>query len=233
VRPTGFQPATIALLLAPLASALLLDRLGVASRGVGAARRPGAGADVEVVRDERELHQTWREAGARGRVLVWMGSHLHLEPADRAPRVDGLLARPGTGALAAAYRERLGHRNHLWVALRTGLVRRLHLVLPERVIRRRHPAPDLSAVADRMDLWGAPVTVTARVPSIAEPVLLGVDASWFEEDDGGALLEALRGSGLVSDLVTVSLSEGSPDVSPAARERARAFAAALGRGAGR
>lgn len=228
MRTGSLLVASLALAAAAAGAVVALDRAGTKSRSMGQARPLSGALQPLVVSDARDLFSAWKTAGARGRTVVHVGAHLHLVPATEEIADEAPLAVPGTGALFAEYEHRLDGHNFLWVAIRTGLARRLFLVVPEMVFRKKHHEADLGGVEDRFDLLGTPIVVAAGLPAVREPVLLVVDASWFDVADGEALLAQVRRSGLTSDLVAVRLAD---DASAAARVRTLAFARALASGA--
>jgi hypothetical protein len=128
-------------------------------------------------------------------------------------------------ALAAA-----DQRSYLWSAAEAGVARRIGYLVPERTFQRRLEAtaalPGGATAAGPRD---APWLLRSAAPwppvPAGEPVLLDVNASWFDEADGDALLARL--AGVRADLVICSLAEDAPVVTAEARARLRAFAARL------
>jgi len=172
--------------------------------------------------------QAWRSRGLRGRIVLHAGRFLHFIE-DGVP-VREAFAGTGSGRrMDAAFAAAAGPRSHLWVAAATGIARRVHYLIPPRALRERLatiPAQP-SALPLAVDDEAHPRTVDGAPPRLSEPVLLDVNASWFDEAEGTELLALLREAGTTTDLVTLSLGEGNDDVSDGARERLRAFAAML------
>jgi hypothetical protein len=240
-RPLDSNAVAAALaVVAALACALALARLhaaGVASRAGGSPRRLGDPAlQVITVRTSRELHAALVEQGVRGRVLVSVGRYLHFRemPTDAAwAGNDRLPLR--VFDLVPAYEERVDRMSHLWLAVRAGLAREVRHVVPPATFREKRAA----ALAEDTDVvsigaheivlhhWGARRTISDRLPRSAEPVVLVIDASWFELGDAGALRRDLERSGLTADLVAISLAEDDPAVGARSRDELLALAAGL------
>ncbi len=119
--------------------------------------------------------------------------------------------------------------NYLFVSASTGIARRLFYVSPPRSLRERLAALGATpaALPMRIDAEAIQRTLDGSPPVLDEPVLLDVDASWFDEGTGAELLERMAAAGLQIELVTLSLADDAADVSPTAREALRAFAEAL------
>ncbi len=212
------------------ASAVGLHALGRAVRPFGTASALGTpGPEILLVRTNGGAAVAWRSRGLRGRVVLHAGRFLHFVTEERAFRP--MASGPGSGGdWAAAVFGGAGKRNHLWVAAVTGVARRVHYLSPPGALRERLQAIGRSGSALPLDIdeRALPRTIDAAPPRLAEPVLLDVNASWFDESGGDELLVLLRAAGTTADVVTLSLAEGNEDVSDAARERVRAFAAKLG-----
>jgi len=236
VSRTAHLAAAVLIVLAAAGTAAGAHALGRASRHAGPAGLVAGGkATVVMVRSGRDTVALWRERGFSGRIVVHAGRFLHfVSPDEDGSLLASTLVRPGTGSeVCAAYAARSDWRNYLRVAIECGVARGIHYVLPR---------PDLAARATRLGrAWdgesgttldlgveGVVRTASLEPPSFREPVLLDIHASFFDGGDGDALLGAIRRAGIRSDLVTLCLSDDSPDVSPEARHRLVSFARALG-----
>jgi hypothetical protein len=223
-----------------VACALALARLhaiGVGARGGGPPRRIGDPAlQVITVRTSRDLHAALAERGVRGRVLVSVGRFLHFReiPTDAAwAGNDRFPLR--VFDLVPVYEERLDRMSHLWLAVRGGLAREVRHVVPRATFQEKRAAAlaeetDVVSVgADEVVLhhWGARRTISDRLPRPGEPVVLVVDASWFEPADAGALRRELERADLAIDLVVLCLAEDDPEVAARRRDELLALAAVL------
>ncbi len=219
--PRWTLPASLAIALALVGTALGLEAAGRSARVAGQARRAsdrdGGRLEVHLVADSAAVYRVWRNAGVRGRTLVHVGRFLHFVPAQEEDPTTGACR----GVTTADAEAKLDNRNFLWVAGYAGIVRRIFYVVPPE--RFRKPP----GTWDRIDVSGFERRVSSRLPEPREPVLLDVHASYFEATDGGTLLDQLRASGLATDLVTLNLAMDGSDVSERSRERLRAFARAL------
>ena len=223
-----------AIVVAATVLAIGLEHLGRTSRRVRAAA-PALAGTVEVVlaRNGAEVLRAWRERGFTGRTVMHVGRFLHfVEPSGADHLQAELLTGPGQGpVLVEAFARQANDENYLWTAAETGVARRLLYVSPEGSLRLR--AAELEEPFDGsldLELNGFTREATVTVPPVAEPVLLDVAASYFDEGSGEALFHMLEEAGIRADLVTLSLLEGSDGVTESARNRLRAFALALGRG---
>jgi len=185
-----------------------LHALGQARRVIGVARPASAPRlDSVLVRRNAAVLDAWRERGVRGRIVVHVGRFLHF--VQEEPRPDA--------------------RNYLLVAAETGIARRILYLSPPGTLeaRLRTLGVDRASLPLALPSQVFPRTLLAELPASDEPVLLDVNASWFDEGAPEALMQTLRASRLRIDLVTLSLAEDADDVSDRARAGLRQFAAAL------
>src|SRR6266545_3636210 len=206
-----------------------LRAAGRASRTFRPAAPVGSsGPEVLLLRTNAAVARAWRSRGLRGRVVLHAGRFLHFVE-DGAPAQEAFAGAGSGRRIDSAVAAAAGPRSHLWVAAATGIARRVHYLIPPRALSERLatiPAQP-SALPLAVDDEAHPRTVDGAPPRLSEPVLLDVNASWFDEAEGTELLALLREAGTTTDLVTLSLGEGNDDVSDGARERLRAFAAML------
>jgi len=206
-----------------------MELRGRAARGSSSPAEGGI-PEVLLLRTDAEVVRAWRSRGLRGRTVVHAGRFLHFVGADGAGLLDRTLTAPGAGAtLDPLLEAQATPASYLWVAFQLRVARRLFFVSPPKALadRLRSLDQDDSALPLQIDAEAAPRALDRSAPHLAEPVLLDVNASWFDEADGEALLAGVRAARLRVELVTVTLAEDADDVSPAARVAARAFAAAL------
>jgi hypothetical protein len=227
-RPTSTAWLAALLTASSLVLPILLDTTGRAAR-----RPPQAPPSPRVLllRTDADVLGAWRARELRGRTVVHAGRFLHFVDDRVRSLTSELLARPGTGRLlddrlAAAS----GPRDYLAVAASLGIARRIHYVSPRRALTERLDVLAPGGVPDlplRIDVQSFPRYLDGRLPPVGEPVLLDVNASWFDEEEGATLLEAIGAAGLRVELATLSLAEDGPDVSPGARDALRDFARRL------
>ncbi len=213
---------------ATVSCAFGLEAAGRFARVVGRAAAPGAGAEVLVIRTNADVVRTWRTRGLRGRVVLHFGRFLHFVEDEVIP-VEGMAA-PGHGrAVDAALLTEAGPRNYLRIAAELDIARRVEFVSPPAALGARLSSIGRAQADLPLDIDDGPQAreLDAAPPAVSEPVLVDVNASWFDEGDPTRLVAELRTARISSDLVTVSLAEDSADVSDRARERARAFARAI------
>jgi len=228
------RPVRAALLLAALLPlcALALDALGRSGRTVGSALPIEAGrTEVLLVARNADVAAAWAARGQRGRTVLHAGRFLHFVPADPAWLATLTAAGAGTArAVDAAALSAADQRSYLWSAAEAGVARRVAYLVPPRTFARRleasAAAPGGATAAGPRDQPWLLRTASPAAPG-GEPVLLDVNASWFDEASGDELLRLLGEGGVRSDLVVLSLAEDAPAVPEAARSALRAFAARL------
>ena len=220
--------SSLAILLLFLASLFVVNRLGVSSRvygkvhGIAENRLP-----VRIVKRTADVYATWKGEGVRNRIIVNLGRYLHFVELDsnqgfRTARHFPLRAE----STRAEYEARISYLNFLWAAIETDIAREVYNVLPPAAFQRK-----VGEIAQAEGVWrrsgdvyvaqyyGSLRVLASRIPREREPVLLNIDASFLESADLERVVRELRGAGLVVDVVTLCLSEDSPDVT--AQERSR------------
>lgn len=229
-------PASVVLFACALALAGL-QRHGVGGRVHGAGHRIGdPELPVRAVRTAGEVWASLVRAGGRGRVVVSISRYLHFQAVDDDAFWRRATALPiELGGLDAYHAERVTDATRLWVAVRTGVAREVVHILPWPTWREKRAAAlvdatDVRAVSDGeivAHLWGSRRTLTASVPSSTEPVLLEIDASYFELSDPVQLLQDLVRAGLEADLLILNSAEDNPAVTERGRAGLERFAREL------
>ncbi|HET9555421.1 MAG TPA: hypothetical protein VFP50_20830 [Anaeromyxobacteraceae bacterium] len=231
-------PARTAWLAAWLAACCVAVPVALQAGGLSLREPAGVGRrapTVVVARTDAEVVAAWRARGYVGWTVVHAGRFLHFVDDEGSRLTRRTLTEAGTGpALDRLLEAAATPADYLWTAASLRVARRLFYVSPPGALRGRLAALGRAAevLPLRIDAAAIPRTLDALPPSLDEPVLLDVNASWFDDADAGALREALRRARLRCGLVIVSLAEDAADVSPAARSAARAFAASFAAEAG-
>ncbi len=215
LRPSDVHPPSrtlwlyaLGLVAAAAMSGAALHALGQARRVIGVARPASVpGLDALLVRRNTAVLDAWRERGFRGRIVVHVGRFLHFLGEEPRP----------------------GARSYLRVAAETGIARRILYLSPPGTLeaRLRTLGVDRASLPLALPSQVFPRVLYDKLPDVDEPVLLDVNASFFDEGTAAGLLDALRRSRLRIDLVTLSVAEDADDVSDRARAGLRQFAAAL------
>ena len=226
--------ASLAVLIFFAASLYWLGHKGSSSRFYGLDHAV-SDAPVFVLASTPDVYRLWKEKGFRGRVVLHVGRYLHFVPVDMEDAYEGISRFPvETKSLIREYESKLDYRNFLMVALLCNIAREVYNVVPSYVfLGKLNEARGMSGVSVsdesiRTHHLGARRTILDSLPVLEEPVLLNIDASYFA-DPGAAdsLLEELMASGIRTDMLTLCLSEDSPDVTEAERETLRGFASRL------
>jgi hypothetical protein len=201
-REARWQAAALAVALASLvALAVGLDRVGRAARrglpGHRVARAPGPA----------EVLGAWRDAGVRGRSVLWLDRDLPVtQPAEQ--EVVAHLGDPTDPS-------RVDDENFLYLAMRENLVRRVVYVVPDErwdgyaLAARDRPELHRDGSGFIQFVVGVPVvSLPARLAlaSAGERSLLYV-TDRTREFFGAALAERLEADATLSDLVVVRAHE--------------------------
>ncbi len=226
--------ASLAVLIFFAASLYWLGHKGSSSRVYGPDHAV-TDAPVYVLAGTPDVYRLWKEKGFRGRVVLHVGRYLHFVPVDMKDTSEGLSRFPvETISLIKEYEGKLDHRNFLMVALLGNIAREVYNVLPPYVFRGKLEAARgmsgvrVSGKRIRTHHLGSRRTISDSIPVLEEPVLLNIDASYFARPGAAEnLLKGLKASGIRVDMITLCLSEDSPDVTEAEREMLRGFASRL------
>ena len=168
-----------------------------------------------------DVYSLWQERRVHGRIVVHLGRFLHFMEAGHSsggpPRIAAIVADHEHFTI-----ERTSYRDFLWVAFQTNIIRELYTVLPPTDFKERFGLTQAQKEVVTYE-YGSPRVFSTKLPSVAEPVLLNIDASFFASTDPAPLLDDLLQSGLQADVVTICLAEDNPDVTSLDRQKARDF----------
>jgi hypothetical protein len=217
------------------ATLALLGRAGAEGRVLRTSTSESPPVAVRVVQTSQELLGLWRQEGVRGRRLVHASRFLHFVPVEDDSWFEDLDRFPiETFDLTRRFEESVDARNLLWVSLRIGTSRAVDHVLPPAVMDEKLAQigrPIGVGGQGRRELvvydHGSSRVIADQLPSIAERVLLSIDASYLESIDPARVLADLRRSGLEYDLLVLCRSEDNPDVTEASRQRMDQLAAVV------
>jgi len=158
---------------------------------------------------------------------VHLGRFLHFMeiplPSEGSPQIATIVDDHGHFHL-----RQVSYRDFLWAAFQTDVAREIYTVLPLSDFKGRFGAASQQNEMVSHEFCSPRIFATS-LPSVAEPVLLNIDASFFASTDGARLVNDLVQSGLKADIVTVCLAEDNPDVTDADRRKARDFITLLSR----
>lgn len=173
------------------------------------------------VKTTGDVYSLWQEQRVHSRIVVHLGRFLHFMEAGHStggpPQIATIVADHEHFTI-----ERTSYRNFLWVAFQTNIARGIYTVLPPADFKKRfnNTQPQKEIIVHE---YGSPRIFTTRLPTLAEPVLLNIDASFFATTDAAQLMYELMKSGLKADIVTICLAEDNPDVADLDRQKARDF----------
>ncbi len=207
--------------------------VGTSARATGSL----VGAErVTSVADPQDVVEFWEGIGVHGATLVHIA---------RAFRSRNILSTELTIAMSypvesldvgSAYRSRLTTGNSLWVSGTLGQVRRIYHVLPPVDLQRRvdegrrlgYPGIAADGLSIRANADGYLRWISSDIPRLREPVVLLVEASYF--DAGGTSEDLVRGiteAELAIALLTLCEERADPNVSDAARDELERFGGSL------
>lgn len=231
---TGIAAAAVG--AAALASMAGLDSWGRSRRTLTGPVAPFSSARQLLIDRPRDAVRVWREAGARGRIVVAVTARWNriviglFGPTARDSHYPVTVSNMASDRAAL-----LDSANFLYVASLDGIAREVIAVLPEDRYRERLPAGHdgmslPASITSTFEGFPRSFTTLSRLALPAEPSLLYVAASAFEEPLTDELEAALERAGLRTDLALFCLELGDDRVSDAARTR---LLAAAGRQPGR
>lgn len=189
---------------------------------------PDADRVVLVVDRSSELPRAWERAGLRGAVLVSASRDLGFQSVPFGAVVTVPAAYPFP---AFDYRDAIlkyvARDNYVWVASQRGLFRTVDYVLPPEEFERRVTegralgysgiSADGSAISPNNN--GYLRHIAASFPQIHEPVVLGVDASYFTSATAESLKQALDRAALDVRVITLDRALDDTATTDAARAR--------------
>lgn len=224
------------LLLSFISSLHAVDRLGLLSRIYSKAYDvAGNGVPVHILKEPSDVYSLWKRSGFRGRRAVHVGKHVHFLALEDKPRLESIMdSTLNSASQIAEYEGAINYKNFLRVAMLNNVVRQVDYMLPQddvNKLRSQVQGNDPEAIVkDKVIIvkhLGLNRNISDRLPATSEPVLINIDASYFAYSDPAEFVRQLRESGLTTDMITLCLSEGSPDVTDIERNRLRDFARML------
>jgi len=189
-----------------------------------------------LVKKTSGVYSLWKETGFFGNVLIHCSAHFSFVPVRNIPGTAYPLEQGAVSSRMTAYENELSYKNYLWVAMQAGLVRHIYNVLPVAVYDKKaravagneHPPFDEKSTSGRKEIadsrLGLPRTISVNLPQTKEPVLMNIDASYLSGVDIREFAHLLEKSGLRIGLLTLCLSEDSPDVAEGDREKLKRLA---------
>ena len=226
--------ALVMVILAVLAL-FWMDRSGHASRSIASVLPNGAPA-VHRVDRQSDIYAIYRSLGVWGAHVVHLNRFLNL--VEYYPK-DESVSMPfpvRTADIRPSYEKGIDSHSWLFIANRTGLVRSATIVLPRKIFDARLEdfRSDFSfTVSDRQVRGWAQdmpfeVTTLEGLSRIAEPVIVNVDAGYFDDDaDPRTVAEAMRRACRDVRVLVLCASRDEQEVSQAMRDRLALFASAF------
>ena len=218
----------IVIIIGCIASLVLLNHGAISARTQGKAfvlareRFP-----AYTVKRTADVYSLWQEHQVRGRIVVHLGRFLHFIEAARFSEGPPQIATVADDHAHFPMRN-ISYRDFLWAAFQTDIAREIYTVLPPADFKEKIGA---TLRQNKIVIYEfcSPRIFTTSLPSVAEPVLLNIDASFFASTDAAQLVNDLMKSGLKADIVTICLAEDNPDVTDPDRQKALDFIALLSR----
>lgn len=237
-RPSRAWSVCILVLLVTALALFGLDRFGRGNRVFG---RVGsfAGRDVPLLEVEgpKEAYLSWRQAGYRGRTLVFIADRWEsfvpseLLPADLFQVYPLQLYKP-----AALLEENIDGVTFLYIASLNSICRGIVALVPQsevdRVTEQARKSKDYRVTERGLYLSreGFPrwFTTGPRFAGLPEPALIYVGASYFRFAEPEELYRQLSAAGLKSDSLLLSREAGKKEVTSREIAKLRRFAELVG-----
>lgn len=213
---------------------LMIGQLAERSRTLPLPSGGGHGIILEHVARQRDVYPVFRTAGVWGTHVIHLNRYFNMQaysPRDLFVTTAFPVQVPD---MASAYEPGLDSHSWLFIAARTGLVRKVTTVLPEKVfapllMNRENRVFTYANGSFRGFMHDIPRTITRldSLPSIAEPVIVNVDAAYFA---GGE--DPFRTAALLQErcrhirMLVLIRSEDEPLVTDEMRRRLSLFATA-------
>lgn len=224
------------LIAAFILTVCMLVITGTRSRTPGPGGLPGDAVVPKTVVDQpAQVYQHWKRREQHGRVVLSFSRTLDFIDVDDhslIPRDSG----DEVFNLAQAAESRLDDRNILFMAMRTGIAREVIHVVPVSVYAEKIEAVktgrEASIVSGKISapFFGSPrwIMPASLLEAPAEPVLLYVNASYFLDEEPGALYRQLRDKRILTDAIVLCRSGADKTGTALERERFNSFVAMLG-----
>lgn len=189
----------------------------------------------EFVDRPEEAYGIWKKSGYKGRVIVSLSRRLNFIESEESALIPPASFPVKVFNLATSIEAALDDKNFLFVSLLEGITREIIHIVPDRAFQEKQRFAEKNGIAAtngkiKVPFRGSPrwIAPLSELKQITEPVLLYVNASFFEEIEPAALFNHLRDIGLKTDLVVLCRSFDDDEVTPLEREKLDAFARMMG-----
>ncbi len=216
-----------------------INRFGTNSRVTGRTGTIQAQQiDKKVVDDPKEAYRIWRDAGYRGRTIVFIADRW--ESFDPGELIPAQMFRAYPLQLYNTARlmedDYLNGITFLYIASLNKIIRKIVMIAPDSEVGRMKvsaaKAKD-SAVSEKavfISRQGFPrwYTTAANFTAVKEPVLLYIGASYFKHVQPEELFRMLSASGLQTDCVVLCREKGKDSATENEIIKLGRFAALIG-----
>lgn len=194
----------------------------------------------ELVNRPEEAYGIWEKSGHKGRMVVSLSRRLNFIETHEETFIPHSPFPVKVFNLATSVEATLDDKNFLFVSLLKGIAREIIHIVPEQAFQEKLRFAEKNGIAAtngkiNVPFRGSPrwIAPLSELKPIREPVLLYVNASFFEEVEPAALFNHLRDIGLKTDLVVLCRSFDDDEVTPLEREKLDAFARMIGEAGGK
>lgn len=217
-----------------------LHKKGISSRGYKKSFAiSNKDVPVFVLGKTTDVYSLWKKNGVEGRILIQMGKYLHFVGIENSSLINLVQAEASLKNIdiTSEYEKSLSYRNFLWLAMESNIARQIYNVLSpdafkEKLKAHMEKTNDGGDGEITINYMGSKRVISSRIPNIDEPVILNIDASFFDFSNIAGFVNNLKTSSLRVDIVTFCLSKDNPDITDLERERlleaARVFSAEKG-----
>jgi len=173
-----------------------------------------------------ELYSIWTSSGISGLRIVNMSSFLNYSE----PEVqEGYMPTPEGKApytdMSALLHSEVNHANYLWAAQESGIARSIEHIVPattfsqKAAYARTIPGIVVSERGIELSDYGTPRVISSIYAGDDEPVMLNIDASYFDNADMDEFLSAIGNNGRLKPvIISLYYAEDSPDVTENGRK---------------
>lgn len=216
---------------------LSVERYGRDSRSAGISYSLADPAlDRATIDYPEEAYTLWKQRGFKGRVIISFSRRLNFVRLEADALIPPMSFPLQVFNLSNAAEGNLRPDNFLYIAMETGIARKIVHIVHESVLQEKienaRGSEGVTVGENRIQAphVGSPRTIAlmSSLRPFDEPVLVYVNASVFRDYDPEEFLRQLLKSGLYTDLMVLCRSYDDSEVTEKEREKLRIFEALLG-----
>ena len=223
--------ASIIIIIFFIISMVLLNLFGINSRFYGNStylfKNDG---QLKYVKDSSELYSIWKKNKVKGRIILNISNYLHFVPVDTDQILKQDIFAFQSENPIKIYEKQISFNNYLNVAVQANIAREIYNIIPQTSFLERLNESDKDDInkAKNQDkiifhYLGTKRVITYNLPSLKEPVLINIDASYFKSSSPDSLIQMLTAVDLQYDIITFCFGKDNPEISNNEREKLKTF----------